>query len=51
MKTDFMQKGEFSMKKYENPEILVERFEVEDVITASGNQPVTYDLENTTDTF
>ena len=40
------------MKKFETPELLVERFEVEDVITASsGQEPVTYDLENTTRTF
>lgn len=39
------------MKKFETPELLVERFEVEDVITASSQEPVTYDLENTTRTF
>lgn len=27
------------MKKYESPEILIERFEVEDVITASSPEP------------
>ena len=28
------------MKKYESPEILIERFEVEDVITASSQDPI-----------
>ena len=45
---DCTQKGAFSMKKFENPEIQVEHFDVEDVITASSNEPATFRLENTT---
>ena len=39
------------MKKFESPEILVERFEVEDVITASSIEEVPVNNVNTTSTF
>ena len=49
---DCAQKGAFSMKKFENPEIQVEHFEVEDVITASSNtDSLTPKPANTTDIY